>query len=106
WVRKPTLRPLGGMVAALVLGPLASDIGRIVVKRPRPLVGATALPGSFSFPSGHAAGAAAAFAFLGYLAIRSTTRLRTHIAIAISAVIAILGACYRPVVWWVALPRD
>ncbi len=98
WVRRRALRPLVGMAAVLVLGPLASDIGRIVVKRPRPLVGATALPGGFSFPSGHAAGAAAAFAFLGYLGIRATSRLRTHIAIALSAGIAILGVGYSRVV--------
>ncbi|TMK81823.1 MAG: phosphatase PAP2 family protein [Actinobacteria bacterium] len=98
WVPRPTPRALVGMAVALVLGPLASDIGRIVVKRPRPLVGATALPGSFSFPSGHAAGAAAAFAFLAYLGIRATSRLRTHIAIALLAGIAILGVGYSRVV--------
>ena len=98
WVRRPALRPLIGTVIILVVAPLASDIGRILLRRPRPNVGASALPGSFSFPSGHAAGAAGAFAYLAYLGIGATRRLRTHIAIALAAGIAIIGVGYSRVV--------
>ena len=98
WVRRPALRPLIGTVIVLVVAPLASDIGRILVRRPRPSVGASALPGSFSFPSGHAAAAAGAFAYLAYLGIGMTRRLRTHIAIALAAGIAIVGVGYSRVV--------
>ena len=98
WVRRPTLRPLIGAVIVLVVAPLASDIGRILVRRPRPNVGASALPGSFSFPSGHAAGAAGVFAYLAYLGIGATRRLRTNIAIALAAGVAIIGVAYSRVV--------
>jgi len=98
WVRKPTLRPLIGMVIVLIVGPLASDLGRILVRRPRPTVGASALPGSFSFPSGHAAGAGAAFGYLAYLGVRATKRLRAHVGIAFAAGVVILGVGYSRVV--------
>jgi undecaprenyl-diphosphatase len=98
WVRRPTLRPLIGTVIVLVVAPLASDVGRILVRRPRPSVGASALPGSFSFPSGHAAGAAGAFGYLAYLGIGGTRRLWTNIAIALAAGVAIIGVGYSRVV--------
>jgi len=49
WLRRPALRPLIGLVAVLVLAPALSDLFRVLVRRPRPTVGATALPGSYSF---------------------------------------------------------
>ena len=49
WVKRPTLRPLLGLAMVLIVAPLLSDV-RLLIKRPRPAVGATASPGSFSFP--------------------------------------------------------
>src|SRR6266571_4955826 len=69
WLKRPTLLPLVGLVLILVLAPSLSDLGRQLVRRPRPPVGASALPGSFSYPSGHAAGAAGAFGYAAFLAV-------------------------------------
>lgn len=98
WIRRPALRPLVGFVAVLVLAPLLSDVGRQVIRRPRPAIGASALPGSFSFPSGHAAGAASAFGYLAYLGVRSARRLRWQVAVAALAAVAIIGVGYSRVV--------
>jgi len=98
WWRRPDLRSLIALVVVLVLGPLLSDVGRELVRRPRPPVGASALPGSFSFPSGHAAAAASAFGYLAYLAARSGRRLRWQVAISIFTALAILGVAYSRVV--------
>ena len=98
WFRRPSLRPLIGLVAVLVLGPAISDLARIIVRRPRPWVGALALPDSYSFPSGHAAGAAAAFGYLAYLGIRAAQRLRTQVAIALVSATLIIGVAYSRVV--------
>jgi membrane-associated phospholipid phosphatase len=91
WIKRPTLRPLIGLTVVLIVAPLLSDVVRMLVKRPRPAVGASALPGSFSFPSGHAAGAAAAFGYLGYLGIRAVRKLRWQLAIALLGLIGIVG---------------
>jgi undecaprenyl-diphosphatase len=61
-------------------------------------VGASALPGSFSFPSGHASAAAASYGYIAYLAIRRTHRLRWQILIAIGAAVTIVGVGYSRVV--------
>lgn len=98
WVRRPTLRPVIGLALALVVAPLLSDLVRMLVKRPRPAVGATALPGSFSFPSGHAAGAAAAFGYVAYLWVRAARRLRWEIAIALLATLVIVAIGYSRIV--------
>lgn len=98
WIRKPSLRPAIGLVAVLVLGPAVSDLVRILVRRPRPTVGSIALPGSYSFPSGHATAAAAAFGYLGYLAMRGTRRLTVHVAIAVVVAALIVGVAYSRVV--------
>ena len=98
WFRRPGLRPFIGLVAVLVLGPAISDLVRIIVRRPRPWVGALALPGSYSFPSGHAAGAAAAFGYLAYLGIRATRTLRAQVVIALLAATLIIGVAYSRVV--------
>jgi membrane-associated phospholipid phosphatase len=98
WVRRPALRPFIGLVAVLILGPAVSDLVRIIVRRPRPWVGALALPGSYSFPSGHAAAAAAAFGYLAYLGIRATRTLRAQVAIALVAATLTVGVAYSRVV--------
>ncbi len=98
WFRRPALRPLIGLIAVLVLAPAASDLFKVLVKRPRPADGALALPGSFSFPSGHATGAAAAFAYLAYLAVRVARRLVAQVAIVLFAATLILGVAYSRVV--------
>lgn len=98
WLRRPALRPLIGLVAVLVLAPFLSDLFRVLVRRPRPAVGATALPGSYSFPSGHAAAAAGAFGYLGYLAVRAMRRLSLQVAVSLIAASLIVGVAYSRVV--------
>ena len=98
WLRRPALRPLIGLVAVLVLAPALSDLFRVLVRRPRPTVGAIALPGSYSFPSGHAAAAAGSFGYLAYLAVRATRRLSAHIAMSFLAAALIVGVAYSRVV--------
>ena len=98
WARHPALRPFIGLVAVLVLGPAFSDLVRIIVRRPRPSVGALALPGSYSFPSGHATAAAAAFGYLAYLGIRVARTLRGQVAIALVAATLTIGVAYSRVV--------
>ncbi len=98
WWRRPTLGPLVGLVLVLTLGPLLSDLGRQLIRRPRPMVGATALPGSFSYPSGHAAAAAAAFSYLAYLAVRALRRLRWQVGVSLLAAGVIVGVAYSRVV--------
>ena len=98
WVRRPALRPFIGLAAVLILGPLLSDVVRIIVRRPRPWVGALALPGSYSFPSGHATAAAAAFGYLAYLGIRVARTLRGQVAIALVAATLTIGVAYSRVV--------
>jgi hypothetical protein len=98
WFRRPGLRPFVGLVAVLILGPALSDLVRIIVRRPRPWVGALALGGSYSFPSGHAAGASAAFGYLAYLGIRATRTLRVQVGIALVAATLTIGVAYSRVV--------
>jgi membrane-associated phospholipid phosphatase len=98
WWRRPNLRWLIGFGIVLVLGPLLSDAGRQLVRRPRPAVGAAALPGSFSFPSGHASAAAASYGYIAYLAIRRAKRLRWQILVAAAAALTIVGVGYSRVV--------
>jgi membrane-associated phospholipid phosphatase len=98
WLRRPALRPVIGLVAVLVLAPALSDLFRVLVRRPRPSVGAIALPESFSFPSGHAAAAAGSCGYLAYLAVRATRRLSAHVAISLLAAALIIGVAYSRVV--------
>jgi len=97
WFRRPTLRPLIGLGVVVIVAPLLSDVVRLLIKRPRPAVGASALPGSFSFPSGHAAAAAAAFAFIAYLAIRAVRKLRWQMPVALLGIGGIVGVGYSRV---------
>jgi undecaprenyl-diphosphatase len=90
WLRRPKLRPLIAFLAVLVLAPLAGDVVKDLVRRPRPLAGQVALPGSYSFPSGHAVAAASAFSFLAYFAIRKVRRLSLQLAIALGAAVMII----------------
>ena len=98
WLRRPALRPFIGFVAVLVLAPALSDLFRVLVRRPRPPVGATALPGSSSFPSGHSAAAAGAFGYLAYLAVRATRRLSAQVAISLVAGTIIVSVAFSRVV--------
>ena len=98
WFRRPSLRPFIGLVAVLILAPVVSDLVRMIVHRPRPWAGALALSNDYSFPSGHASAAAAAFGYLAYLAIRAAGRLITQMAIALVAATFIIGVAYSRVV--------
>jgi undecaprenyl-diphosphatase len=98
WLRRPKLRPLIAFLAVLIVAPLLGDLVKDVVRRPRPLAGQAALPGSFSFPSGHAVAASSAFSFLAYFAIRKVRRLSVQVAIALTAAVMIIGVAYSRVV--------
>ncbi len=63
-------RPVVLLVGALVVSTLVASAVKLVVARPRPPVDSQLIPGlesTYSFPSGHTAGAATLFLVLGYL---------------------------------------
>ena len=79
------------LIGAMLVSTLVAFGVKLVVARPRPPVDSQLVPGlevTYSFPSGHTAGAATLFLVLGYLI---WARLRTVQAFVGWAVIAVLG---------------
>ncbi len=84
-------RPVVLLLGAMVTSTIVASVIKLVVARPRPAVDSQLIPGlesTYSFPSGHTAGAATLFLVLGYLA---WTRRPTGLVMLLWGALAVVG---------------
>lgn len=97
--------PAAAAVAVARLASLGLDSGtKLLIARPRPEVELTSAPG-FSFPSGHAAGAATVFIVV-FLAFLPLLARRTALVLGVLAGVGILAVGVSRVVLGVHYPSD
>ncbi len=90
--RRREWRPVGLLVGAMLVSTLVAFGVKLVVARPRPPVDSQLIPGleaTYSFPSGHTAGAATLFLVLAYLAWSRRRTLRVLMGWAGLAVVGV-----------------
>ncbi len=90
--RRREWRPVALLVGAMLVSTLMAFGVKLVVARPRPPVDSQLVPGleaTYSFPSGHTAGAATLFLVLGYLAWSRRPTLRVLLRWAALAAVAV-----------------